>query len=768
MANERKRLPSIMSKLADSVQGGMDRLYQSTYYSQPNSRKDLLNVQRDIDKSIDNVITNNMNNVGMPNISKLYSRIKDAQKGGSELSKSVEDMFSDQGLMDGLLSSYMDNKYLKELDDEIDTVCKYMPKLLEALDTRKDNVLSADHFNKDFINVNNENNVVNDSIFSKRIEEIKDKYNLTVLLDEVYDTTAKYGEQFIYVVPYKKAIAKLLDNKANTVTAHYTTESNIDMCEKNDEMVFMEGTFEDSSINILEGDKKANYHINIELERSNMVTSVVENLLKAHKKQSLINESSLSNAFRSEILNEAKKDLDETKGVKFKKEFNAGSYTDDLDFSAFDTTSTDGLYNLKTKENVTTTKVNAPGCLVKKLSRYNVIPVYIEDMCLGYYYLETQDLPDAPYNFENKLSSPISTMVSGASASSGSQAFQASSEQQREEMLRYMSGQLSQFIDSKFVNANQDLSKEIYMILKHNDLYNGAQTDRLKVTFIPPEDMIHVTFKKDPKTHRGISDLVNSLLPAKLYASLYITNLIAYLTRGQDKRIYYVKQQVETNIAKTLLNTIDQIKKSNMNIRQIENINNILNITGRFNDYVIPTNASGDYPINFEVMQGQSVDIKTDLMDMLEEMAINATEIPLELIQARQSMDYAVHYTMTNSKFLRKVFKRQAIYQKYCSDLITKIYNYEYDEDEDLKVMLPAPMFLNITNTNQIINNTNEFANSIVDIQMADEQDENVKSIFSKLVRKHYLNTYIDEHNIVELENQARQMAALNNDASEE
>ena len=766
MANEKRRLPSIMGKLADSVQNNMDRLYQSTYYSQSNSKKDLLSVQRDIDKSIDNIITNNINNVGMPNISKLYLRIKDAQKGDSELSKSIEDMFGDQSLMDGLLSSYMDNKYLKDLDDEIDTVCKYMPKLIEALDTRKDNVLSADHFSKDFINVNNENNVVNDSVFTKRIEEIKDKYDLTTLLDESYDATAKYGEQFLYIVPYKKAIAKLLDNKANTIKTHYTTESTMEMCNSNSPMIFNELDF--SSITSLDNDKKANYHINIELEQSNMITSVVGNVLKAYRKQSAINESSLSNIFRESVLNEAK-DLDETKDIKFTKEFNKGSFTDDLDFSAFDTTSTDGFYNLKTKETVTSAKINANGCLIKKLSRYNVIPVYIEDMCLGYYYLETQDLPDAPFNYESKLSNPISTMTSSTAPSgNGSQARIDSSKQQRDQMLRYMSGQLSQFIDSKFVNANQDLSKEIYMILKHNDLYNGAQVDRLKVTFIPPEDMVHITFKKDPITHRGISDLANSLLPAKLYASLYITNLIAYLTRGQDKRIYYVKQQIETNIAKTLLNTIDQIKKSNMNIRQIENINHILNITGRFNDYVVPTNNSGDKPIDFEVMQGQQVDIKSDLMDMLEEMAINATDIPLELIQARQSMDYAVHYTMTNSKFLRKVFKRQAIYQKYCSQIVTKIYNYEYDQDEDLKVMLPAPMFLNITNTNQIINNTNEFANSIVEIQMADEQDEAVKAAFSKLVKKHYLNTYIDEHNISELERQARQLAALNSEGSEE
>ena len=33
-------------------------------------------------------------------------------------------------------------------------------------------------------------------------------------------------------------------------------------------------------------------------------------------------------------------------------------------------------------------------------------------------------------------------------------------------ILRYISNQISQFIDANFVNSNQDLRDEIYMILK--------------------------------------------------------------------------------------------------------------------------------------------------------------------------------------------------------------------------------------------------------------------------------------------------------------
>ena len=129
----------------------------------------------------------------------------------------------------------MSNRFLKELDTEIDTVCKYMPKLEEALSAKKDSVLSSDHFSKDFLNVKFPT-ASDNAKFSQRIDEIKKKYKLQKLAEEMYDDTAKYGEKFVYCVPYNIAIAKLLANKPKTsmekpylrMESSVITESDID------------------------------------------------------------------------------------------------------------------------------------------------------------------------------------------------------------------------------------------------------------------------------------------------------------------------------------------------------------------------------------------------------------------------------------------------------------------------------------------------------------------------------------------------------------
>lgn len=726
-------------KLAQSVQNNIDALYQRTHFSSPMNYRNLADIRNNMDKTIDDVINNNINNVGSPSISRLYSRLNDSQKDKSVIND-LTDMFSDKNLTDSIMNTYMQNTYLRDQDHEIDVVCKYMPKLLEALEVRKDNVLASDHFSKDFVNIVSSSSISREGDFNKRIKFLKETYNLQELIETCYDRASKYGEQFVYIVSYKKAFKRLLDNR-NKTGLGVPSFSKITMESK--KIIFESGIDKKDNREIeLSKDYNldSNFNIEIELSNSYVIESVVSNLISANSKLSSIMES--VNA------------IDEAAEPNF--EIGKGSLLDKLDYGDFEKLdkTKDGLIDLNKEEK--RNEIKTPGCVIKLIDRSNIVPIYIEDSCLGYYYLEFKENDD----FTNMVS--LNDPMMGIKGNnSTAKMFNQPDEVKKDQMLRYMSNKLSSYIDSKFINANQDLRKEIYMILKHNDVFNMNSTEKIKVTFLPPDDVHHIYFKKDPKTHRGISDLSKALFPAKLYSSLYITNSIGVMTRGQDKRVYYVKQSVDTNIAKNLLNTINQIKKGNFGIRQIENMNYILNITGRYNDYVIPRGPNGDAPVDFEILQGQNIEIKTELMNALEEMAINSTDVPIEVINTRQSIDYAIQLTMTNSKFLRKIYNRQSMYQKDCSEMLTTIYNAEYETNEVIEMMLPPPMFLNITNTNQIMDNAASMVNNIVETEMSDEQDPSVKAIFTRELRRHYLGSYIDYNKIDEIKNRAEQLSKI-------
>lgn len=758
-----KRIAAIMQGVSDNVDG----LYRNTYMANPQSSKDIKDLTARINDNIDNIVNRNMDIYGMPSVSKLYSRIAASNKNEKDITDSLETMF-DNGLMtDDLYGMFMSNRYLKELDNEIDTVCKYMPKLEEALQVQKDCVLSADHFSKDFLNLIPIGITDTTSAFNERIADLKRKYKLPQLVEEIYEDVSKYGEKFIYRVPLSVAIGRLLTTKPDTqLIAPGSLKEGVDEQQSDSELFlftmkesaseFIDITTnahiqQESAVIISEAvttpsgksnaapdgklvtspilNKNESFNIAVEICRSNIIESAVRNTQSGIKKRERLSENSLVQTEQAaKFFSEADNSNMEAKG-----NINIGADRKDTRIIA-----NDGLVTGKRLEPV---KVRAPGCVIKKLPRDHVVPIYIEDLCMGYYFFELRTMDDSEsfMGFKNILGDPLTNMRSDHRT-----AFNTVDNQRQDQTIKYVAGQLSKFIDKQFVNSNQDIAKEIYMILKYNDLFNTPSIDRIKVTFVPPEDMVHFYFRQDPITHRGISDLDKALIPGKIYSSLYITTSIGTLTRGQDKRVYYVKQTVDTNIAQTLLNTISQIKQGNFGIRQFQNINNILNITGRFNDFVIPTSASGEAPIQFEIMPGQNIETPTELMDALEEMAINSTGIPIEIIQARQSVDYAMQLTMSSSKVLRFCYKRQELYQDLLREFLVPVYNYEYNESIDMRVTLPPPTFINITNTNQLVDNTRNFVQSLVDVEMADEEDEKLKATYSRELFKYYLGTHLN------------------------
>lgn len=746
-----KNIVSLIGTIRDSLKD----LYQKSFYTPASSRDDLINIKNQINNSLNNIQSNNIDNVGELNITNFYNRIMSAQ-GDKNVISSFKDIFENPTVMDSIIGdSHNVSMYQRAIDAEIDTILKYMPKLAEALSTKTDNVLTSDHFSKDFINIINKTDLTenDDPKFYKKLVDLKDIYKLEEKIEQWYDNAQKYGEEWVYHTPYKKALARLLKAKQDAVSNGFD-KTHVSLNKLKESCTFISESgimnFKEKlpkQVQILEGTKQRTLQLqeddyapfnNLTIELN--TCGVLESSIREYE---AMRNNKIAIAEACSLTEEA---ILDGKDLSYKKINDS-------------TTSPDGLTDVEQDISKIEESLHVPGCVVKKLIRHNLQPIWIEDTFLGGYYFEF--LND---NGRNILKT--STRFNGNDVNmnfSNTDVVNNDNLVRRDKMISYFAGQLSQYLDAKFINSNQDLRKEIYTILKQNDMYNVNNTIKgIRVTFIPPEHLEQIAFKLDPITHRGVSDLHNALLPAKLYSALYITNTIAIMTRGMDKRIYYVQQNIETNIAKTMLTILNNVKRSNFGIREVENLKRVLNITGRFNDHIIPKSPSGDTPINIEVLPGQNIEIKTELMTMLEEMAVNQTEVPLEMIQTRQNnIDYAIQLNMSSSKFLRKTYKRQRQYEKHCSRIITSIFNAEYNENVEIKVTLPPPMFLNITNKSQFIENTNNLAQSVTDMELAEEQDDLVKQLFLKFYKKSLTASYLDYDLIDKCVKKARQTAQI-------
>ena len=750
MADGNNRSSTKIDKQIKNISDSIDDLYQSNYSSRIDNKANMKNIVDGINDEINDIISK-INGQEVSDISNLYVRLlskedSNLSNANKQLTDGIESLFDNGQLIANALNFDSIRKSIQAENYQYDLICKYMTKLEDAIEIKKDNVLSSDNFTKDFINiVSSRTGDDYVSTFNDRAIILKEKYNIQELFEEMYYKTSKYGEYFLYEVPYKKAYKRLLDRKARMGNAGIKFES-AKIVEASDlkgkEFINTDSLTEEEQKNFAQFVREAygeesDFKVNLIFDDTGIAPQPIENVLEAANV--LKSHKSLTESFYEAYENRGgtvieDADLDEELEVEEGSlQWNDGLVTDDK-FS--NNNDSDKLKDI-------------PGAVVTELPRENVIPVYMDTMPLGYVYLHVDN---------DWVQEIVMNGNTYNSLTNNTKLLSDDFDRQNDVLIGQIAAMMSDKINAKFINANVDLKEEIYAVLRYNDHFSTTHgTNNVTVSFLPAEDVHHFYFKLNKKTHRGISDLEKALVPAMIYCMLYLNSAIGNIGRASDKRIYYVKQNVEQNVARTMLNVITQLKKGNMGMRQLTNMNTIFNVIGKFNDHVIPVSQSGDHPIEFEVMQGQNVETPTDLMDRMEDMAVSSTDVPVEFVQSVNNVDYATRFTMSNSKFLRKVFQRQRICQKHYTQIFRKIYNFEYEEnDMSVKILLPAPAYLSMTNTQQLIDNVKNYVNAITDFTLATEEDDKVKQNFVNLAMRNLLGTYIDFTMIDDLVKEAR------------
>ena len=742
-----------INKDLDLLDRKMDGLYKDIYISRPDNKDNLNNVLDKLDSTIDKLQGMDNSVAGM---TELLKRVDSQnQTNSKQLMSSVQDLFNNQNVLGTMFRNDDIHKYIAAENANYDMICKYLPKLQAALEIKRDNVLCSDNFAKDFINpISGKSSKEESQKFDSNTDRLERVYDVSEFFEKTYMNTSKYGEDFIYLVPYHVGFKRLFDDagrrmhsaRVGQVTLFEGYEAGVTIVEENlKENIEFSNYLESVGLKTEITDFAGTGNVTLHFNMSGTISSTLKEAAYLTESGDFERFESLASVFESSVSNNGelvtearKKGLSSVfSGVKAS---NRKLATKGL--------ANDGLIIPKNLDrDADKLDKDFLGAVLERIPRENIIPVYIGKKCLGYYYFEFAENPNAcGYCGQNHMTPGI--------GNSSKFAYENDSNQQ-ELAIRYIASKISKSIDTKFINANKDLKEEIYAILNYNNKFDIARSNDIGVTFIPADDIVHTYFELDETTHRGISDLKDALVPAMLYILLYLTDIIGKITRSTDKRIYYVKQNVETNVARTMMNVVAQIKKGNMGMRQIESMNNILNIVGKYNDFIIPMGQSGEPPIQFEVMNGQDIQTPTDIMDKMEEAAVNSV-CPYEFVTSTLQQDFAVRFTMSNTKFLKAVNTAQRKTQNFFTTIYTKLYNYEFGENyAEIKIILPPPTYLSMNNNSQLFDNISQMADKIMDTEMMDE-DDNVKNEWKRLYIRENLATYIDYDKVARLLDKAK------------
>ena len=734
--NKNKIQPSRkITKQLDLLDQKMDGLYRDIYVSRPDNKKNFENIIDKLDSSIDKLQSKDNSVSGM---SELLRRIDGNGNNVDNLINSVGELFNDQNLINSLFANQDIHKYLSAENYQYDMMCRYLPKLLDALEIKRDNVLCSDNFSKEFLNPKSSKSTKSElENFAANVKKLENEYGISAFINKTYMNISKYGEEFIYIVPYDLAFKRVLTR--HNIKKNSARLGQVSFYESTKSDIVVEANYigsdnftsykKSTNIKIDEYKDFKGSEVKLHFNETNVVNSsinervILESLEEADRFKSLFSLHEESLVTESDVSGSLSKQMEEVKNNNDK--ITSASTNDGLIIPS----------NLDRDAN----KIdkNMLGAVVERIPRENIVPIYIGKKCMGYYYFEF---------LEDKNSCGFCGTTNHAvpGVSNSARMNNQLNQDQQEMAVRYIAKRMSDQIDTHFINKNKDLKEEIYSVLRYNEKFDISRSNDIGVTFIPAEDIVHCYFEKDEVTHRGISDLQKATVPAMLYILLYLTDIIGKISRSTDKRIYYVKQNVETNVARTMMNVVQQIKKGNMGMRQIESMNNILNIVGKYNDYIIPLGQSGDPPIQFEVMQGQDIQTPTDIMEKMEEAAVNSTGVPIELVNSTLQQDFAIRFSMSNTRFLKSVNTRQSIVQKFLSKIYTKIYNYEFGENNScIEIILPPPVYLTMQNNQQLFDNITQQADKIIELELSDKSDE-VKAEFKKIYTRNNLASYIN------------------------
>lgn len=539
---------------------------------------------------------------------------------------------------DGSIFSTFEERFRNKsvLFNDLDIISEQLVELNEAINTTRDDIVSSDDLGSDisrslsFSTNGKESDSYDDLI--EQVKELENQHGLNYIIREhIVPKTLKYGEYYVYVIPEKSLFesaqrrkfektsgAMMESSEATTLLESLNINKNEYKDFKSDEI--MEYVSENIRIN--------NTDIPLPLLENNSVNMAMKDLADFNSINSLLK-----------------------KGKNKKKNNNDASMN--LGFS-------DGVKSFKGDD-----WSSIKGCYIKLLDPKKIIPVKLLNYTIGYYYINDAELDVTNNGHTCKNGMRFGSFMGSVATKSQSQ----------HNIVTNIANAIVKSFDKKYLEDNQEFKELIINSLLYNDLYKR----KLHYQFIPADNVCRFSINED-ENGNGQSMIYKSLFYAKLYLSLLVFNMITYLTKSQDTLVTYVKTSgIDKNVINKTMSIARQMKSKQIGIGDLMDYSSIYGKIGTGRDLFIPEGESGERGLSWDVIQGQDVNMQTELMEELKQSYINGTGVPSVIMNYINEADFAKTLVMANAKQLRRVMMFQDSLNEDITEMYQKIMLYSSD-----------------------------------------------------------------------------------------
>ncbi len=626
-------------------------------------KKDNLNSLDDKFMSILNSSINDITNRDENDITSFLNKVVSSENKSFAADQMLSNQFMDiTGDDYATMQSFIYDAYRNRLLEQSDLheISSQLIELSEAILITRDAIVSSDVVEGrmsrtlKFDNISDEDK--ND--YKSIVEHMETKFKLQEKIKNyIIPKTLEYGEYYAYVIPYAKLFNDLNKNRAtdqygrriyreSTNTVYESFEDNKGKLDKKEYDKFIKETYEKYKEN---GVKKGNSQefVSEEAFKKDM-TNILNNISVCNDSVPLpvIEEGAESLSFYANqyFTEEAKSKSDSYKNI-----FNQVNSNKKKEKGIFDDPNDVGEFS------------NIGNCYFKLLEPTTVIPIKIMNTTIGYYYVQEEDITP----LEGAISSTLY--------------FTKFDENRRENtIIDAIASKVVRSFDKKFLEDNIKFKEAIVDCFQ----YYNLNEKRLKFQFIPAEYI--QTFKIDEDANgNGQSMIKKSLFYAKLYLMLLLFKIMSIILYSNDTKVNYIKQSgIDKNVANKV-QEIARIKQSRqINITDLFSYTTLINKVGNGNEMYVPVGRSGERPIETDILQGQDIQLNSDLLEMLKNSYILATGVPAAIVNYLNEADFAKVVEQNNTKFNGRVVNYQLDFNNSITELYQKLLRWSTKIDE--------------------------------------------------------------------------------------
>lgn len=671
-------------KASNDMKDNIDKL---VYNSTTDTRKMLASDENDVNRLLNKLIKNTKDVSNGDMIGSLENIFKSSSKKEYEEFNKLKSTLENSDNLNVISAVFDTSSNLVNKYEDMQIVANIVPQINDAIDTMTDSIISPDDYLKQVSSVIkiDGREIDSDTDFFKKVKEIKRQYKLDNLTKKIVKKTLTFGKSYASVVSYADAFKKFADQKNKIRRLNEST----DIRYNNDYKILSENlTEEKDNINIKNVYEQFAKNISI-CEGSEFLTEAVSKEVVSGDKETM--------EIFKKVQNKSKKSNNNTSVGS-----NDGLLTNDSD-----------------------TKYDIEGCVVKLLDIRNIIPIKIDDKTLGYFYIQNSETFNVVKNFRKQQSMYMKSKLS-----------QQKVNDNLDMIYRSLSDLVIKKLDKKFIEKNQEIKEHMYTLLKYNDALNS----NVDIIYLKPTEVVEF------EINDGVSTIEPVLFFAKLYLGLMLTNIMMKISRSNDIRAYYLKTGIAPDVAAMVNLAISDLKKDQKNLTHINHIPKLIASLTKFTDLIIPTDNQGGKPIEFDVVAGQDVNIKDDLMDMLEDIILNGMGTPTPLLSATNEVDYARRLSMLNSKYLRRIISHQLdlnfgftnLYRYILTTHVTKDDTYA-EQIDSVTHEFSTPLSLSLQTLLDQISSARDLSNALTGMLLGENSD-NPKlndAVNRKIIRKY-------------------------------